>query len=238
MSRHLKLGSSRSLPRFVAVCGLAGVTDQELRRRTGADFDCFLIDDHAGALRDEIEFLISKPYLEPLRIYRLLRLRRQKRRDRRCRPLAETGEAEPAAFPVPTVAPGNLSNYPGRTFIGVVRRWAGGVVESVDSVAYYVESRAPGWWCVRRRRAISDRSRPRSTLSCAHPSETMTSLNSRGSANLVASCPLEPLTNRRARAGRQTRDRRRAVYGHDVRRCTDRVENSANDDRPTRSRAQ
>ncbi len=144
---HCVRGTGRSSASrgFVAVCGLAGVTDQELRRRTGADFDCFLIDDHAGALRDEIEFLISKPYLEPLRIYRLLRLRRQKRRDRRCRPLAETGEAEPAAFPVPTVAPGNLSNYPGRTFIGVVRRWAGGVVESVDSVAYYVESRAPGW---------------------------------------------------------------------------------------------
>jgi carbonic anhydrase len=48
-------------------CGLAGVTDQELRRRTGADFDFFPIDDHAGALREDIEFLISKPYLEPLK---------------------------------------------------------------------------------------------------------------------------------------------------------------------------
>src|SRR5271169_4667104 len=29
-------------------CGLAGVTDQELQRRTGADFDFFPIDDHAS----------------------------------------------------------------------------------------------------------------------------------------------------------------------------------------------
>jgi carbonic anhydrase len=48
-------------------CGLAGVTDQELRQRTGADFDFFPIDDHAAALREDIEVLISKPYLEPLK---------------------------------------------------------------------------------------------------------------------------------------------------------------------------
>ena len=49
-------------------CGLAGVTDQELRRRTGADFGFFPIDDHAAALREDIDVLISKPYLEPLKI--------------------------------------------------------------------------------------------------------------------------------------------------------------------------
>jgi len=49
-------------------CGLAGVTDEELHRRTGADFAFFPIDDHAGALREDIEVLISKPYLEPLKI--------------------------------------------------------------------------------------------------------------------------------------------------------------------------
>ena len=49
-------------------CGLAGVTDEELRRRTGADLGFFPIDDHAGALREDIEFLIAKPYLEPLKI--------------------------------------------------------------------------------------------------------------------------------------------------------------------------
>jgi len=49
-------------------CGLAGVSDQELRRQTGADFGFFPIDDHAAALREDVEFLISKPYLEPLKI--------------------------------------------------------------------------------------------------------------------------------------------------------------------------
>jgi carbonic anhydrase len=49
-------------------CGLAGVSDQELRRRTGADFDFFPIDDHAGALREDVEFLISKPYLQLIKI--------------------------------------------------------------------------------------------------------------------------------------------------------------------------
>ena len=49
-------------------CGLAGVTDEELRRRTGADFAFFPIDDHAAALREDIEVLISKPYLEPIEI--------------------------------------------------------------------------------------------------------------------------------------------------------------------------
>ena len=48
-------------------CGLAGVTDEDLRRRTGADFGFFPIDDHAAALREDIEFLITKPYLEPLK---------------------------------------------------------------------------------------------------------------------------------------------------------------------------
>jgi carbonic anhydrase len=49
-------------------CGLAGVTDQELQRRTGADLGFLPIDDHAAALRDDIELLISKPYLEPVGI--------------------------------------------------------------------------------------------------------------------------------------------------------------------------
>ena len=47
-------------------CGLAGVTDEELRRLTGADLGFFPIDDHAAALREDIELLISKPYLEPV----------------------------------------------------------------------------------------------------------------------------------------------------------------------------
>jgi carbonic anhydrase len=49
-------------------CGLAGVTDAELRHFTGADLGFFPIDDHAAALREDIELLASKPYLEPLNV--------------------------------------------------------------------------------------------------------------------------------------------------------------------------
>ncbi|MGZ8753131.1 MAG: beta-class carbonic anhydrase [Acidimicrobiia bacterium] len=47
-------------------CGLAGVTDEELQRRTGADLGFFPIDDHAAALSEDIQLLIHKPYLQPL----------------------------------------------------------------------------------------------------------------------------------------------------------------------------
>src|SRR5271154_1158517 len=39
-------------------CGLAGVSDEELRRRTGADLGFFPIDDHAEALREDIALLV------------------------------------------------------------------------------------------------------------------------------------------------------------------------------------
>jgi carbonic anhydrase len=48
-------------------CGLAGVTDEELRERTGADLGFFPIDDHAEALREDIQTLIDTPYLAPIR---------------------------------------------------------------------------------------------------------------------------------------------------------------------------
>jgi carbonic anhydrase len=48
-------------------CGLAGVTDEELRERTGADLGFYPIDDHAAALRDDIEVLANTPYLSPIR---------------------------------------------------------------------------------------------------------------------------------------------------------------------------
>jgi carbonic anhydrase len=48
-------------------CGLAGVTDSELRRLTGADLGFFPIDDHAEALREDIETLVETPFLRPLR---------------------------------------------------------------------------------------------------------------------------------------------------------------------------
>lgn len=49
-------------------CGLTGVTDVELQRRTGADLGFFPIDDHVAALREDIELLTAKPYLEPIRL--------------------------------------------------------------------------------------------------------------------------------------------------------------------------
>jgi carbonic anhydrase len=48
-------------------CGLAGVTDDELRARTGADFGFLPIDDHRAALREDIAVLAAAPYLAPLR---------------------------------------------------------------------------------------------------------------------------------------------------------------------------
>jgi carbonic anhydrase len=49
-------------------CGVAGVADEELRAITGADLDFFAFDDHAIALRDDIDLLTSTPYLGPLRL--------------------------------------------------------------------------------------------------------------------------------------------------------------------------
>jgi carbonic anhydrase len=49
-------------------CGLAGVTDAYLRELTGADLGFFPIDDHAAALREDIDLLSTKAYLEPLKI--------------------------------------------------------------------------------------------------------------------------------------------------------------------------
>src|SRR5580658_678461 len=49
-------------------CGLAGVTDEELRSLTGAEFGFFPIDDHAAALREDIALLTEKSYLSPLKM--------------------------------------------------------------------------------------------------------------------------------------------------------------------------
>jgi carbonic anhydrase len=48
-------------------CGLAGVTDEELRALTGADLGFLSIDDHGAALREDIATLSAQPYLAPLR---------------------------------------------------------------------------------------------------------------------------------------------------------------------------
>jgi carbonic anhydrase len=48
-------------------CGLAGVTDAQLRDFTGADLGFFPIDDHAAALREDVDRLAATPYLSPVR---------------------------------------------------------------------------------------------------------------------------------------------------------------------------
>lgn len=47
-------------------CGLAGVTDDELRRATGADLGFYPIDDHVAALREDVELLTGQDYLAPM----------------------------------------------------------------------------------------------------------------------------------------------------------------------------
>ncbi len=49
-------------------CGLAGVTDEELRSRTGADLGFLPIDDHAAALAEDIGVVTGTPYLDRLQI--------------------------------------------------------------------------------------------------------------------------------------------------------------------------
>jgi carbonic anhydrase len=44
-------------------CGLAGVTEDELERLTGADVRFLPIDDHAEALREDVATLATTPYL-------------------------------------------------------------------------------------------------------------------------------------------------------------------------------
>jgi carbonic anhydrase len=44
-------------------CGLEGVTDAELRQRTGADLDFLPIDDHAEALAQDVARLAATPFL-------------------------------------------------------------------------------------------------------------------------------------------------------------------------------
>jgi len=49
-------------------CGLAGVSDDELRALTGALLGFFPIDDHAAALREDIDLLSTTPYLSALQL--------------------------------------------------------------------------------------------------------------------------------------------------------------------------
>ena len=49
-------------------CGLAGVSNEELQARTGADLGFLPIDDHAAALKEDIDLLASLSYLSGLRM--------------------------------------------------------------------------------------------------------------------------------------------------------------------------
>ena len=49
-------------------CGLEGVTDTELRERTGADLPFFPIADHEAALAEDVALLTEAPYLDGLRV--------------------------------------------------------------------------------------------------------------------------------------------------------------------------
>jgi carbonic anhydrase len=48
-------------------CGLVGVSDAQLRELTGADLGFMPIDDHAAALREDVDRLARTPYLVQLR---------------------------------------------------------------------------------------------------------------------------------------------------------------------------
>jgi carbonic anhydrase len=49
-------------------CGLSGVTDDHLQRLTGADLGFLGFDDHATALREDLDLLVTKPYLWPVKV--------------------------------------------------------------------------------------------------------------------------------------------------------------------------
>jgi carbonic anhydrase len=49
-------------------CGLAGVSDAELRALTGSHLGFLPIDDHAAALHEDVELLAHTPYLSGLRL--------------------------------------------------------------------------------------------------------------------------------------------------------------------------
>jgi carbonic anhydrase len=49
-------------------CGLAGVSDAQLQELTGADLGFFPIDDHAAALREDVDVLARTPYLSRLQV--------------------------------------------------------------------------------------------------------------------------------------------------------------------------
>lgn len=65
ISSHL-LGVDTVIVMQHTKCGLAGVTDDELRRITGAEFG-LQSSARAGALREDIDLLISQPYSQAVK---------------------------------------------------------------------------------------------------------------------------------------------------------------------------
>ena len=47
-------------------CGLVGVTDEELRQLTGAELEFLAIDDHARAMREDMDRIAGTAYLSPI----------------------------------------------------------------------------------------------------------------------------------------------------------------------------
>lgn len=71
--RSLAVSSHLMQVRAVAVvqhtgCGMLGTTEEELRSRTGADIDFLPIADHASALEEDLELLLSTPWLGRLEL--------------------------------------------------------------------------------------------------------------------------------------------------------------------------
>lgn len=65
LSSHV-LGVDTAVVMQHTKCGLAGVSEEELRRRVGADLEFHAIADHGEALRADLEVLAATPYLWPL----------------------------------------------------------------------------------------------------------------------------------------------------------------------------
>lgn len=67
LSSHV-LGADAVVVMQHTQCGLAGVTNDELRERTGADLGFLPIDDHTAALREDIQLLADTIYLSPVQV--------------------------------------------------------------------------------------------------------------------------------------------------------------------------
>jgi carbonic anhydrase len=63
VSSHV-LGTDTLVVMQHTMCGMVGVSDEELQRLTAADLEFLTIDDHATALQHDVDQLRTTPYLE------------------------------------------------------------------------------------------------------------------------------------------------------------------------------